>query len=216
MAIQRNFGRGKTPASASLGCKVEGMTIMGIDPGTNFMGYGVIKIEKGKASLITYGTIKLNATSDPYEKLKAIFVQVGVIIEEFRPDEIALEAPFYGVNPQSMLKLGRAQGVAMAAALSRSIDVFEYAPTEVKQAISGRGRASKEQVADMICRLLEIDENFEKLDATDALAVAMCHFFEATSPIPKKQRSKGFKAIAEAQQKTDNKGAIKTPRKTKV
>lgn len=201
MAIERNFGRKKTDPSPTLGCKVEGMTIMGIDPGTNFMGYGVIKVEKGKAKLVTYGTIKLTSTSDPYEKLKAIFVQIGVIIEEYRPDEIALEAPFYGVNPQSMLKLGRAQGVAMAAALSRSIDVFEYAPTEVKQAISGRGRASKKQVAEMICRLLDIEENFEKLDATDALAVAMCHFFEATSPIPRKQRKQGFKAIAEAQSK---------------
>ncbi len=175
------------------------MTIMGIDPGTNFMGYGVIRIEDGEARLITYGTIKLDTTSDPYEKLKAIFVQVGVIIEEFRPSEIALEAPFYGVNPQSMLKLGRAQGVAMSAALSRGIDVFEYAPTAVKQAISGRGRASKEQVAAMICHLLGINDNNQKLDATDALAVAMCHFFAQNSPLPSRNKKESFKALYQSQ-----------------
>ncbi len=195
MAIARNFGNRKSEVSLSSHSKAEGLTIMGIDPGTNFMGYGVIKIEKGKARLLSYGTIKLDTKSDPYEKLKAIFVQIGVIIEEYRPDEIALEAPFYGKNVQSMLKLGRAQGVAMAAALSRDIDVFEYAPTAVKQAISGRGRASKEQVAEMMCRLLDIEENLEKLDATDALAVAMCHFYESNSPLPTKQRTKSFKNL---------------------
>ncbi len=194
MAIERNFGKRQSKMVSSLD-KVEGLTIMGIDPGTNFMGYGVIKIEGGEAKLITYGTIKLDTTSDPYEKLKAIFVQIGVIIEEFRPDEIALEAPFYGVNAQSMLKLGRAQGVAMAAALSRGIDVCEYAPTEIKQSISGRGRASKEQVAAMICRLLSIEHNAEKLDATDALAVAMCHFFASKSPLPAKSKPKSFKSL---------------------
>lgn len=202
MAIERNFkrDRSKTNDLAS-NSKVEGLTIMGIDPGTNFLGYGIIKVEGGKAKMVTYGTIKLNTTSDPYEKLKAIFVQLGVIIEEFRPDEVALEAPFYGVNVQSMLKLGRAQGVAMSAALSRGIDVFEYAPTAVKQSITGRGRASKEQVADMICRVLEIENNFEKLDATDALAVAMCHFFESSSPLPMKNKSKSFKTIYDNQKK---------------
>lgn len=178
---------------------------MGIDPGTNFMGYGAIRIEGGKPHLLTYGTIKLDRMSDPYEKLKAIFVQIGVIIEEFRPDEIALEAPFYGVNPQSMLKLGRAQGVAMAASLSRGIDVFEYAPTAVKQAISGRGRASKEQVATLVCHLLNIEVNIEKLDATDALAVAMCHYFASNSPIPVKSKSSGFAALYNEQQKQKNK-----------
>ncbi len=195
MAIERKFGRARCAADIATTAKCEGQTIMGIDPGTNFMGYGVIKIESGEASLVTYGTIKLDTTSDPYEKLKAIFVQVGVIIEEYRPDEIALEAPFYGVNPQSMLKLGRAQGVAMAAGLSRGIDVFEYAPTAVKQAITGRGRAGKEQVADMICRLLRIEEQIEKLDATDALAVAMCHFYAASSPLPAKGKRTNFKTI---------------------
>ncbi len=200
MAIERNF-RTVSAEKAQLKTlnKCEGMTIMGIDPGTNFMGYGVIKIKDGEASLVTYGTIKLDTTSDPYEKLKAIFVQVGVIIEEFRPTEIALEAPFYGVNPQSMLKLGRAQGVAMSAALSRGIDVFEYAPTAVKQSISGRGRASKEQVAAMICHLLKIDDNNQKLDATDALAVAMCHFFAQNSPLPSRTKGANFRTIYQNQ-----------------
>ncbi len=202
MAIDRKFGKERRAANAiSTNSKVEGLTLMGIDPGTNFMGYGVIKVEGGSAKLVTYGTITLDTTSDPYEKLKAIFVQIGVIIEEFRPDEIALEAPFFGVNAQSMLKLGRAQGVAMSAALSRGIDVFEYAPTAVKQSITGSGRASKEQVADMICRVLEIEDRIEKLDATDALAVAMCHYFESNSPLPLKNKKTNFKSIVSQQSK---------------
>lgn len=199
MAIQRNFSNRKKEEIQQVS-KCEGLTIMGIDPGTNFMGYGVIKIENNNARLVTYGTIHLDKTSDPYEKLKAIFVQIGVIIEEFHPDEIALEAPFYGVNAKSMLKLGRAQGVAMSAALSRGIDVFEYAPTAVKQAISGRGRASKEQVATMVCHFLGIEENIEKLDATDALAVALCHFFANNSPLPSKNRRSSFKSIVKEQE----------------
>ncbi len=202
MAIVRKFGSERRAAQEIASTsKSEGLTLMGIDPGTNFMGYGIIKIEAGKARLITYGTIRLDSTSDPYEKLKAIFVQIGVIIEEFRPDEIALEAPFFGVNAQSMLKLGRAQGVAMSAALSRGIDVFEYAPTAIKQSITGRGRASKEQVADMVCRILEIEENIEKLDATDALAVAMCHYFESNSPLPSRNKRQSFKSIITQQNK---------------
>lgn len=200
MAIERNFSN-RRPDEIQQVSKCEGLTIMGIDPGTNFMGYGVIRIEGNAAHLVTYGTINLDKTSDPYEKLKAIFVQVGVIIEEFRPDEIALEAPFYGVNAQSMLKLGRAQGVAMSAALSRGLDVFEYAPTAVKQAISGRGRASKEQVAAMVCHFLGIEENFEKLDATDALAVALCHYFANNSALPTKNKQSSFKSLAKEQGK---------------
>ncbi len=200
MAIVRKFDKknGKQ-INITATNKSEGLTIMGIDPGTNFMGYGVIKIEGGVAKMLTYGTIKLDTTSDPYEKLKAIFVQVGVIIEEYRPDEIALEAPFYGVNPQSMLKLGRAQGVAMAAGLSRGIDVFEYAPTAVKQAITGQGQASKEQVAQMVCRVLGMKENIEKLDATDAVAVAMCHFYRANSPLPQRAKNMDFKTLYNSQ-----------------
>ncbi|MEG0656642.1 MAG: crossover junction endodeoxyribonuclease RuvC, partial [Mucinivorans sp.] len=126
---------------------MEGRVVLGIDPGTNFMGYGVIKIENGKPHLVVHGVIRLNKFSDPYQKLGHIFERVSGIITSYHPSEVALEAPFYGTNVQSMLKLGRAQGVAMAAALARGIDVFEYAPTKVKQAISGVGRASKEQVA---------------------------------------------------------------------
>lgn len=156
---------------------LEGMTIMGIDPGTNFMGYAVLKIVDGKPKLVVYGTILLNKFGDAYAKLAHIFERVTGLIMQYRPSEVALEAPFYGKNPQSMLKLGRAQGVAMAAALARDIDVFEYLPTRIKQSVTGQGGASKEQVAGLLQRLLEFDAGNEKLDATDALAVAMCHFF---------------------------------------
>ncbi len=203
MVIKRNFSRSQNNAEQiSATSKCEGLTIIGIDPGTNFLGYGIIHIKEGKPKLVSYGTLKLDRFSDRYERLKAIFVQLGVIIEEYRPDEMALEAPFFGANVQSMLKLGRAQGVAMAAALSRNIDVREYAPTEVKQAITGSGRASKEQVAAMVCRLLGMEGNIEKLDATDALGVALCHYFAAESPLPAKRGSKSssFESIYNSQQ----------------
>lgn len=204
MAIERKFGRKKESDIVSLS-KVEGLTIMGVDPGTNFMGFGIIKVSGDKPHLVGYGTIKLDTMSDPYEKLKAIFVQIGVIIEEYKPDEIALEAPFYGVNVQSMLKLGRAQGVAMSAALSRGIDVFEYAPTAVKQSISGSGRASKEQVATMVGHLLGAELKADKFDATDALAVAICHYFASNSPLPTKNRGTSFKTIVAEQLKNEKK-----------
>ncbi|MEG1897968.1 MAG: crossover junction endodeoxyribonuclease RuvC [Mucinivorans sp.] len=162
---------------------MDGRVILGIDPGTNFMGYGVISIAGGEPHLVVHGVIHLNKFKDPYQKLGHIFERVSGIISAYSPDEVALEAPFYGTNVQSMLKLGRAQGVAMAAALARGIDVFEYAPTKVKQAISGAGRASKEQVAGVVCRLLGVELSTEKLDATDALAVAVCHYFAQCSPV---------------------------------
>lgn len=154
--------------------------ILGIDPGTNVMGYGLISIKKGKMSLIQFGVIHLSKYSNHGLKLKKIFERITHLIEEYAPDEMALEAPFFGQNVQSMLKLGRAQGVAMAAALVKDIPVNEYAPKKVKQSVTGNGTASKELVCDMILRLLNIKEAPKLLDATDALGVAICHYYQTT------------------------------------
>lgn len=142
------------------------------------MGYGVILIRKKNISLLQFGVIHLKKYSGHELKLKKIFERVSQLITEFSPDEVALEAPFYGKNVQSMLKLGRAQGVAMAAALSRDIPITEYAPKKVKQSVTGNGNASKEQVASMLITQLRIAEAPRLLDATDALAVALCHHYQ--------------------------------------
>lgn len=156
---------------------------MGIDPGTNYMGYGVIEVEGRTVRSVVLGEIDLHRLSDPYAKLRYIFDRVGSLIEQYDPREVALESPFFGENVQSMLKLGRAQGVAMAAALSRDRQVFEYAPMRIKQSITGRGSASKEQVASIVCRTLKVDEPPKRLDATDGMAVALCHYYSSTSPL---------------------------------
>ncbi len=157
--------------------------IMGIDPGTNYMGYGVLEIEGRTVRSVVLGDIDLHKLADPYAKLRYIFERVGALIEEYAPQEVALESPFFGENVQSMLKLGRAQGGAMAAALSRDRQVFEYAPMRIKQAITGRGSATKEQVAAIVCRILTIDQPPRRLDATDGMAVALCHYFATASPL---------------------------------
>ena len=157
--------------------------IMGIDPGTNFMGYGIIEVEGREVRSVVMGDIDLHTMSDPYRKLRYIFDRVGKLIDDYQPREVALESPFFGANVQSMLKLGRAQGVAMAAALSRDKEVFEYAPTRIKQAITGSGSASKEQVAAIIKRMLKLKYVPRRLDATDGMAVAMCHYYTARTPI---------------------------------
>lgn len=159
--------------------------IVGIDPGTNFMGYGILGVVRKKPTVIALGVIQLNKISGPYLKLKRIYERVLGIVEQYLPDEMAIEAPFFGKNVQSMLKLGRAQGVAMAAALSRDVPVTEYEPRKIKMAITGNGASSKEQVREMLKRILGItDKEFPpELDATDALAAAMCHFYESTRPI---------------------------------
>lgn len=159
------------------------MRIIGIDPGTNKMGYGVIETHGNKVKVIAMGFINLSKFSDPYAKLSHIFRRVTGIIEEYNPEEMALEAPFFGENVQSMLKLGRAQGVAMAAALNKDIDVFEYAPRKIKIAITGTGTASKEQVANMLQRTLSIEKMPENLDASDGLAVALCHHYRKINPL---------------------------------
>jgi crossover junction endodeoxyribonuclease RuvC len=156
--------------------------ILGIDPGTTVMGYGVISVTGNKISLLVLGVLKLNKYDDHALRLKLIFERMIGLIEQYHPDELSIEAPFYGKNVQSMLKLGRAQGVAIAAALSRSIPVFEYSPRKIKQSITGKGAASKEQVAAMLVRLLNITGTPETFDATDGLAAAVCHFFQNGTP----------------------------------
>ncbi|MEJ2005068.1 MAG: crossover junction endodeoxyribonuclease RuvC [Cyclobacteriaceae bacterium] len=166
--------------------------ILGLDPGTNVMGYGVILISGNKLKLLQFGVIHLSKYNTHELKLKKIFERVTNLIQEFSPDEVALEAPFYGKNVQSMLKLGRAQGVAMAAALRNDIPITEYAPKKVKQSVTGNGNASKEQVAEMIKTLLNFSEQPRLLDATDALAVALCHHFQFGS---RQNGSKSWKSF---------------------
>ena len=152
--------------------------ILGIDPGTTIMGYGLIHIKENQMELIQMGVLHLSKLSSHELKLKRIFERTLQLVDEYKPDELAVEAPFFGKNVQSMLKLGRAQGVAMSAALYRDIPIFEYAPKKIKMAITGKGTASKEQVAAMLKSLLNIKEMPKHLDATDGLAAAVCHYFQ--------------------------------------
>lgn len=168
---------------------------MGIDPGTNYMGYGIIEVDGKQLRSVVMGDIDLHTMSDPYRKLRYIFERVGKLIDDYSPREVALESPFFGTNVQSMLKLGRAQGVAMAAALSRDKEVFEYAPTRIKQAITGSGAASKEQVAAIVKRVLKLDYMPRRLDATDGMAVAMCHYYTARTPITQAMGSERVKGL---------------------
>ncbi|HEX8059998.1 MAG TPA: crossover junction endodeoxyribonuclease RuvC [Cyclobacteriaceae bacterium] len=162
--------------------------IMGLDPGTNVMGYGILLVKGQNLTLLQFGVIQLSKYEKHEQRLKKIFDRILALIEEFNPDEVALEAPFYGKNVQSMLKLGRAQGVAMAASLHRGLPIVEYAPKKVKQSVTGNGNASKEQVAKMLMNVFKLKELPELLDATDALAVAMCHHYQG-GPEKKKRSS---------------------------
>ena len=152
--------------------------ILGIDPGTNIMGYGLIHLKGKVLELIAAGVIDLSKFDDHHLKLQKIFERTTGLIEEYHPDEMAIEAPFFGKNVQSMLKLGRAQGVAIAAGLARSMPVFEYSPKKIKQSVTGNGNAAKEQVASMLCKMLSLQPEKLALDATDALSVAVCHHFQ--------------------------------------
>ena len=169
--------------------------IIGIDPGTNVMGYGILGVKGKNPSMIAMGVIELKKFESHYLRLSRIFERVTMLVEQYLPDEMAIEAPFFGKNVQSMLKLGRAQGVAMAAALSRDVPITEYEPRKIKMAITGNGAASKEQVQEMLRRILNIPrENLlPQLDATDALAAALCHFYESSRP----QVEKGCKSWKE-------------------
>lgn len=170
---------------------------MGIDPGTNYMGYGVVEIRGGKPEALVLGEIDLHKIGDAHQKLRYIFERVRTLTAEYEPTEVAFESPFFGTNVQSMLKLGRAQGVAIAAVLSTSetTPIAEYAPSRVKQAITGRGQASKEQVAQMINSILGTDYKPRKLDATDGMAVALCHWFTMSNVLTRAtagERRKGL------------------------
>ncbi|MDE6317626.1 MAG: crossover junction endodeoxyribonuclease RuvC [Muribaculaceae bacterium] len=158
--------------------------IIGIDPGTNVMGYAILGIKGRRPALIAMGVIELSKFESHYLRLRRIYERVQGLVEQYLPDEMAIEAPFFGKNVQSMLKLGRAQGVAMAAALSRDVPITEYEPRKIKMAITGNGAASKEQVKEMLRRILIIpDESMlPQLDATDALGAALCHFYESGKP----------------------------------
>lgn len=159
--------------------------ILGIDPGTTMMGYGIIKKSGKSPDYVDMGVVDLKKEGDHYMKLRKIYERTLELIERYLPDEVAIEAPFYGKNVQSMLKLGRAQGVAMAAVLSRDVPVFEYAPRKIKLSITGAGDASKEQVAHMLMRMFDLKELPKNLDATDGLAAAVCHFYQDGIKLPK-------------------------------
>ncbi len=174
---------------------MEEKIILGIDPGTNIMGYGIISVSGNEMKLESAGVIQLDKLANHAMKLKKIFEKTRMLIETYHPDELSIEAPFFGKNVQSMLKLGRAQGVAMAAALQFTVPIFEYSPKKIKQAITGIGNASKEQVAAMLQRLLGFENIPKYLDATDGLAAAVCHHFQNSNPHFKAGKSKNWKSF---------------------
>jgi len=160
-----------------------GKVILGIDPGTNILGFGIVRIDSGgHPQFIDMGVLDLRRIDSPYDKLEVINEKVGALCDLHHPEDLAIESPFYAKNAQVIFKLGRAQGAAMIAALSRGIKVYEYAPRLAKMAICGNGAASKEQVRLMVCKTLGIKIENQYLDATDALALAMCHYYKLSSP----------------------------------
>lgn len=169
--------------------------ILGIDPGTLVMGYGILEVLNNKPRALGIGVIKLDKLEDHAMRLKRIFERTVGIIDEFKPDELAIEAPFFGKNVQSMLKLGRAQGVAIAAALSRNVPVTEYSPKKIKMSITGNGNASKEQVAAMLAQTLGLKNDHKYLDATDAMGAALCHFYQNKNVAGAKKSYSGWKAF---------------------
>jgi crossover junction endodeoxyribonuclease RuvC len=163
--------------------------ILGIDPGTNIMGYGLVLSKNTKIEIIDCGILSLTKEKDPYIKLKKIYEFVTSLIDRYMPDELSVESPFYAKNVQSMLKLGRAQGVAIAAALSRQLPIYEYSPRKIKQSITGKGSSSKEQVAGMLQAMYGFDFGTQMLDASDAVAVAICHSFQNEITLGEKKTS---------------------------
>lgn len=161
------------------------MKIIGIDPGTNILGYGIIEVESNHPRYVDMGVFDLRKIKDPFEKLANIFAGVTELLEEHCPDQLAVESPFYGKNAQVILKLGRAQGAALTAAVMKGVPVAEYAPRKAKIAICGNGAASKEQVSMMLQKTLNVSLDPKYLDATDALAIALCHYYQLSSPLAK-------------------------------
>jgi crossover junction endodeoxyribonuclease RuvC len=161
--------------------------ILGIDPGTNLLGFAVIEVEGDAIEVLEIGVLHLKDKKDHQEKLKEIFLEIQEIIERYLPKDLAIEAPFFGKNVQSMLKLGRAQGVAMAAGMTMGLEITEYSPKKIKQSVTGNGNAAKEQVANMLCQMLKINPEKLSLDATDALSVAVCHHYQSGRPVSSKK-----------------------------
>lgn len=184
--------------------KAKERIILGIDPGTVVLGYGVVKEVGSKITLVSMGVIKMGHLDDHALKLQRIFKKTTSLIEQYKPDCMALEAPFYGKNVQVMLKLGRAQGVAMAAGLNYDLPIFEYAPRKIKQSVTGNGNATKEQVAAMLKSLLKFEESPEFLDATDGLAVAVCHSFQKVGSSGSSKSYSGWESFVK-----DNKSRVK-------
>jgi crossover junction endodeoxyribonuclease RuvC len=170
----------------------ESYKILGVDPGTNILGYAVLEVDGKQLRVLNFGVFHLEKYEDHHEKLKEIFLQLQEIIETYLPKQLAIEAPFYGKNVQSMLKLGRAQGVAMAAAMTMGLDIQEYAPKKIKQSITGNGNASKEQVAAMLESILKIKISSKHLDATDALGVAVTHFNQSGGLLGGQKKHSGW------------------------
>jgi crossover junction endodeoxyribonuclease RuvC len=167
----------------NLTVKTETYRILGVDPGTNILGFGILEVEGKNLKMIDLGVLHLKSEEEQPVKLQRIFERLQEIIAQYQPREMAIETPFYGKNVQSMFKLGRAQGVAIAAAITKGLTVNEYAAKKIKQAVAGNGNASKEQVASMLAKTLKIDLNEKYFDATDALATAVCHFYQSTNRI---------------------------------
>lgn len=178
--------------------------LLGVDPGTNILGYAVVEVHKNKISLVVMGVISMGKLGEHQLKLKKIFVRLQEIIQQYRPKEMAIEAPFYGKNVQSMLKLGRAQGVAIAAAITKDVNVTEYSPKKIKQSVTGNGNASKEQVAAMLENIVNAKLDTQALDATDALGAAVCHHFQSNSVLGKGKRYDGWGAFVK-----ENEGRVK-------
>ena len=174
---------------------------IGIDPGTNIMGYAIIEVDKKKVNILTLGVLKMSKLPDHQQKLKTIFERIQSLIKSYNPTEMAIEAPFFGKNVQSMLKLGRAQGVAMAAAIVNGVNVTEYSPKQIKLSITGSGNASKEQVSAMLKTIIGYDFTVEYLDATDALGAAVCHHFKSNSKLKQGKQYKDWSSYIAANPK---------------
>ncbi|MBR6249790.1 MAG: crossover junction endodeoxyribonuclease RuvC [Bacteroidales bacterium] len=172
--------------------------IIGIDPGTNVLGYAILQVDGKKADVVVMGVVEMKGMEDHYAKLKRIQEKVTVIMDTYKPDVLAIEAPFFGKNVQSMLKLGRAQGVCMGVACAHNIPIHEYAPLRIKQCITGQGAASKEHVATVLQRLLHFDDIPKYLDATDAMAAAYCHFVQSQVPAALTKMPAAAKKVASA------------------
>lgn len=171
---------------------------MGIDPGTRLMGYGVIAVCKGKPRFVDMGVIDIRKEPDHFRRLAVIAEKSASLMDRFTPDSLAIESAFYAKDAQVIQKLGRVQGIVISEAVRRSVEVYEYAPRKAKIAVTGNGGASKEQVASMICNQLHIEIRPEHLDATDALAIALCHYYESISPVPSSGGGSSWKKFLEA------------------